>query len=198
MRLHNYVLIFSMIATISFNSQAKREARESGVLAAQQGENCTSLKGKAKRVCKRTVRKAARLEAKEKCGGGLFKGGKCRREIRRDKKARQGAFSGVGAKSANQQGIANSQAFKQERKALKQQYRNGLISKEQYKLGLEDAEASRMSANNKVGRKKNLKTALVVGALATGGVAGAVGAGGGLKVGEKIKQRKLKRSAAGN
>jgi hypothetical protein len=199
-----YTLAFALISFFSFEAEALcltkkcREKKQIGEQIAAEGGDCSSLSGKAKRACRKSVRKAARAEAKEQCGGGLFKGGKCRREIRRDMKAQQGAFGGIGAKQANAEGRANFEEFKQQRKELKQMRKNGEISHEEYLASVQEAKAQRVQSNFKTGRKKAIKTAAVVGAYAGAGVLGAAVVGSTIKVGEKAarKKRNQARSAA--
>jgi len=183
MSIIKYAIAIAMISLISFDSQALcltkkcRENKQIGEQVAAEGENCDSLTGKAKRACKKAVAKTARAEAKEQCGGGLFKGGKCRREVRRDMKAQQGAFRGIGAKTANAEGRENFEKFRDQKKELKAMVKNGEISADDYKKMIKQAKNDRIKANNKVGRNKAIKTASVIGGALVGGAGGA-GRGG--------------------
>lgn len=206
MNITQYGLAIALVSLFSFDSQALcltkkcREKKQMGQQMAAEGGDCSSLRGKAKRACKKSVRKSARAEAREQCGGGLFKGSRCRKEVRRDGFAQQGAFRGIGAKKANQEGRANFEQFRQEKRALKQMYRNGEITREDYMAGVEDAKAQRVSSNFKTGRKKAIKTAAVIGAFAGAGLVGAAATGATIKVGEQITKRKraVRRSTASN
>ena len=160
------------------------------------GGNCTDLRGGAKRKCKRQARKIARDTAKEQCASAGKKR-RCRRRVRRDIKAKHGAYGFIGAKKANAQGKANWELFEQRKAELDAQLASGAITPQQHREMLKFARRQRKIESNRIGKVKTIKTVAGAAAVvATGGAAAvglagakgiaagaAVGAGAGLGVG---------------
>jgi hypothetical protein len=174
-----YQLVLASVFTLGLTSNAEaflcgkkcQEKKAKGQeMARSENADCNKLSGKAKRVCRRTARKDIRAEAKE-----LGLKGKDKRTYKRDQKANKAAFGGIGAKKANQQGRQSWDTYEQNMQELQTYRSQGKISEQQYAELSKEAEMNRQNKNFKIGRSKNLKTALAIGAgaamVATGGLA---------------------------
>lgn len=195
----SFLLLLS-ISTMAFYTQdadalfcgKKCKAKKAaGKKAAANGDNCSQLKGKAKRVCKRTVRKTARKEAKE-----LGLKGKEKRQYKRDAKARQGAYSFIGSKKANNAGAASWQQYELEKQELENLYASGQIGVEEYNHRMMIIENNRKSRNMKIGREKTIKTVVAAGAVATGGIVGAAAVGTAYSIDHAVSKKRLKNQIA--